>query len=157
SSFFSAVGLRPELGRAFTPEDDLPGNHVAILDHSEWLSYFGGDPAVVGRTVKIDGEPTTIIGVMPQQFSSLFLWGPTNIFRPMAFTDAEKQDHSSYVLQLVGRTDTASSLSQTNARLATVAAQIAQHRAIEFKNDGLKAVTLQSTASNKSTALVLGI
>ena len=82
AGFFPILGMQPELGRIFTPEEDRPGNHVIILSHATWQAQFGGDPAVIGRTVRIDGESTTIVGVMPAAFSSIFLWGPGDVFRP---------------------------------------------------------------------------
>jgi putative ABC transport system permease protein len=66
-NFFSTLGLRPILGRDFTSDDGQPGAlHVAIIHESLWRGLFGSDPDVVGRRVEIDGEPTTIVGVMPR-------------------------------------------------------------------------------------------
>jgi predicted permease len=157
ASFFPTVGVPPELGRIFAPDEDLPGNHVIMISHSLWMASFGGDPAVVGRTVRIDGEPTTIIGVMPKSFSNLFLWGPADAFRPLALTDTEKQDRNEAGLQIVGRYDTGISLEQLNTRLRALATRLAKHRSREFRDDGLRAVTLQSTASNTGTRRVMGL
>ncbi len=69
ASFFPTLGVQPELGRGFTPEEDQPnGPHVAILMHSFWQQYFGSDPKVLGETVTLDAAPYTIIGVMPASF-----------------------------------------------------------------------------------------
>jgi len=155
ASFFPTIGVRPELGRAFTPDEDMPGNHVVMISHALWMATFGGDPSVVGRTVRIDGEPTTIIGVMPQSFYNIFLWGPTDVVRPMAFTDDEKQDQNESSLRVVGRYEGGISLEQLNARLKALATRLAEHRAREYRDDGLRAVTLQSTASNPSTRRVM--
>ena len=66
-NFFSALGLRPTLGRDFTSEDGQPGApRVAIVHESLWRGLFGADPDIVGRTVELDGESTTIVGVMPR-------------------------------------------------------------------------------------------
>ena len=121
ANFFTNLGLQPELGRVFAPAEDDAGNHVMIISHAAWLARFGGDPAVVGRTVSIDGEATTIIGVLPEKFSSLFLWGPGDAFRPLGLTELEKANRTDSALQVLGRFDHTLTLEQLNARLAAVA------------------------------------
>jgi putative ABC transport system permease protein len=157
ASFLTTLGVRPELGRSFEPGEDLPGNHVILISHSTWLNSFGGDSDVVGRTVKIDGDPTTIIGVLPKSFDNLFLWGPADAIRPLALTNLEKQDQNYAALQIIGRYDPALSLEQLNARLRAVATRLAEHRSHEYRDDGLSAVTLQSTVANTATKRVLGL
>ncbi len=67
---FQLVGRRPAIGRDFAPSDEIPGAApVAILSYGFWESRYGKDPAIVGRTVRLNGAPTTVIGVMPQGFS----------------------------------------------------------------------------------------
>ncbi len=157
ANFFPLLGLQPELGRFFTPEEDHPGNHVVILSHATWLTQFGGDPAVIGRTVRIDSEPTTIVGVLPASFASLFLWGPGDAFRPLALSDIEKLDRDDSSLELIGRTHSGLTLGQLNARLASLAELLAKNRPPAHSKDGLRAVTLQSTASNSSTRGILSL
>ena len=67
---FKILGLKPILGRDFEASDESPGGApVAILNHSFWERRYGKDPAIVGRSVRINGAPTTVIGVMPKGFS----------------------------------------------------------------------------------------
>src|SRR5437868_1389981 len=67
--FFKIVGVAPILGRDFTAADDKPGAaKVAILGHEIWQRDFGGDPNIVGQSVRINGRAATIIGVMPPNF-----------------------------------------------------------------------------------------
>ena len=67
---FRVVGQRPVMGRDFTASDEMPGAPpVAILNYGFWERRFGKDPAIIGRAVRMNGAPTTIIGVMPQGFS----------------------------------------------------------------------------------------
>jgi predicted permease len=64
--FFDVLGIRPDLGRTFTPDDDRPGaDAVLVLSHSYWERAFGGDPSVVGRVVRMNDRPHTIVGVLP--------------------------------------------------------------------------------------------
>src|SRR5579871_1844965 len=77
---FKVVGQRPIIGRDFTTSDETPGAPaVAILNYRFWERRYGKDPAVIGRTVRMNGVPTTIIGVMPQGFSfpqTVDVWVP---------------------------------------------------------------------------------
>ncbi len=143
--FFSVLGVQPQLGRVFTAEEDHAGNQVMIISHAAWLSKFGGDPSVVGRAVSVDGLPTTIIGVLPEEFANLFLWGPGDAFRPLGLTELEKTAHDDTSLQIIGRHDGTLAPEQLNSRLATVAVNLAPTRPRAQSEDGLRAVSLQST------------
>ncbi|PYQ13713.1 MAG: permease, partial [Acidobacteria bacterium] len=68
-NFFDLLGARALLGRTLAPSDDRPGAaRVAVVSHGLWQRHFGGDAALVGRTLDVDRMPTTIIGVMPPDF-----------------------------------------------------------------------------------------
>jgi predicted permease len=151
ADFLPLLGLQPELGRYFTNDEDKPGNHVVILSHATWQAQFGGDRDIIGRTVRVDGEPTTIIGVTPQAFSSVFLWGPTEALRPLALTDGERLDTKDAKLSLIARLPAGTTVGQFNAQLATTTRQLALTRPAERREDGLTAVSLQSSAVNSST------
>ncbi|HEY5219540.1 MAG TPA: ABC transporter permease, partial [Gemmatimonadaceae bacterium] len=70
ASLFSVLGVRPVLGRTFRPDEDVPhGPRVVVLGNDLWRSRFGGDSAVVGKSVTLDGDPYTVIGVMPAGFA----------------------------------------------------------------------------------------
>lgn len=69
SSFFPLLGVEPQLGRTFLPEEDQPGNErVTVLSHGLWARRFGSDPEVVGRTLVLNGIEYTVVGVTPQDF-----------------------------------------------------------------------------------------
>jgi predicted permease len=69
AGFFPSLGIAPMLGRTFTAEEDRPGHeHVVVLSHQLWRDRFGGDPAVLGTAVDLNGDPCTVIGVMPSGF-----------------------------------------------------------------------------------------
>lgn len=69
ADFFNVLGTAPLLGRAFTRAEERPGNDVVILSHDLWAEQFASDPAIVGRTVKLDSRPFTVIGIMPKGFA----------------------------------------------------------------------------------------
>jgi putative ABC transport system permease protein len=69
ANLFPALGVSPQLGRAFTPEENRPGGApVVILSHSYWVRVFGGDPAIIGQWLTLDRESRQVIGVMPSGF-----------------------------------------------------------------------------------------
>ncbi|MDX1396438.1 MAG: ABC transporter permease, partial [Gemmatimonadota bacterium] len=83
---FSVLGIRPYLGRFFQREDDLPGaNPVLVISHELWQRRYGGDEAIVGRTITANGDPATVIGVLPRGFRlplDYRLERPTEVFGP---------------------------------------------------------------------------
>jgi len=151
ASFLPALGLKPEAGRWFTAEEDDPGNHVIILSYETWQAHFGGDPAIVGRNVQVDGESTTVVGVMPASFSSVFLWGPADALRPLGLTPTEKAKNDEMEYTLIARRSGDATIAQFNARLATIARHLAETRAKDRSQDGLRAVTLVATTRNPGT------
>jgi predicted permease len=69
ASFFHVLGIEPRLGRSFQPEEDRPGGtHVAVLCDAFWHRRFAADPGVVGRAITLDGNPYTVVGVLPPDF-----------------------------------------------------------------------------------------
>ena len=73
SSYFPSLGVRPQLGRFFRPEEDTPpsGTRVAVLGHRLWMTEYAGDRAVLGRTLTVAGQRFTIIGVAPAGFTGV--------------------------------------------------------------------------------------
>jgi predicted permease len=65
-TFFDVLGVRPQLGRTFTPDDEMPGRgHVVVISHRFWRQRFGGRPTIVGSSLRFNGLPYTVVGVMP--------------------------------------------------------------------------------------------
>jgi predicted permease len=101
ADFFRLAGRAPMLGRAFLPDEMRVGaDRVAILSYGLWRRRFAGDPAIVGRTVRINGEGWVIIGVMPEDF--VFPAG-TQLWVPLALSPAEAVDRGTRSLFVMGR------------------------------------------------------
>jgi hypothetical protein len=86
AGFFSVRGFEPFLSRRFLPEEETLGkDHEVFLSYGLWKRRYGGDSALVGRTITIDGQAFTVIGVMPRQFQFQF-WTPSQLWVPMGYT-----------------------------------------------------------------------
>src|SRR5262249_40991479 len=83
ASLFPLLGIEPELGRVFSAADDQPGSGpVIILSHKLWTEVFGADPAIVGRSITLDGRSYRVTGVMPARFQ--FPYPATQAWVPLA-------------------------------------------------------------------------
>ena len=122
TTLFSVLGVRPVLGRDFRPEEGTPGRErVALLAHTLWQRRFAGSPDVVGRTLALNGEPYTIIGVMPDGFR---FPETSEIWVPHALSaTANRGNHS---LRTVARLASGVSVAQANAAIAPVTRRLQQ-------------------------------
>jgi putative ABC transport system permease protein len=123
-NFFQALGVQPILGRTFLPRESEPGsNHVAILSQGLWQSRFSADPRIVGRTIKLQGETYSIVGVMPRTF--LFpLMGTANIWTPMAFDEKAHAERQNSWFQAFGLLRPGVTREQASAELAAIATNL---------------------------------
>jgi predicted permease len=89
-NYFAVLGVRPARGRTFVAEEfAAPGaGAVAVLSHSFWQSRFGGDPAVVGRTFRMNGVPYEVVGVAPARFGGMFPAVTAQMWVPLSMADA---------------------------------------------------------------------
>jgi putative ABC transport system permease protein len=143
ADFFPILGMPAALGRVFTSEEDRPGkSDVVVLSHGFWTRGYGADPAVVGRTVRFDGRPTTIIGVMPPGADYPFLWGRVDAWRPLALTDAQRQDRGNNWLNSISRLKPGVSLPQAQAEMDLLLGQLKKVNSREDNPDGLRLVPL---------------
>src|SRR5215208_2922757 len=90
--FFRVLGAQPTLGRVFGPVDRVSGNdHVVVLSGELWHDRFNGDPGIIGRTIHVDGELHTIVGVLPAGFHFTLL-GRVALWAPLVFTPEQAHD-----------------------------------------------------------------
>src|SRR6266481_2724553 len=124
--FFSVLRTAPLLGRTFNVADGVPGQHRSvILSHGLWQRQFGGDAAIVGQKVQVDGVPCEVIGVMPQGFS--FPKSKAEVWTPLALTRAEGYKRGRY-LTVVARLKAGVSLEQARQDMLRVASYTQQAR-----------------------------
>jgi MacB-like periplasmic core domain len=99
-SLFSVLGVEPLLGRSFSKEEEAPGkDRVALLSHGVWQRVFGGDEAIVGRTIRLDGEAYDVLGVMPRTFR--FPDPGVELWVPLPDTDPEPLPPGAMRIELV--------------------------------------------------------
>jgi putative ABC transport system permease protein len=85
--YFSVVDVQPLVGRLIGPEDDIPGggNAIAVLDYRYWRDKLGGDAAVLNQTIKVNGQPFTVVGIAPASFTGTTVGAEASVFLPMSF------------------------------------------------------------------------
>jgi predicted permease len=131
--YFSVLGVEPTVGRAFLPQEDdmLAPATVAVLSHGTWQELFGGDADIVGRTVRINTQPFTIVGVAPQSFSGLMsvlepaLWAPlSSVEYALPYTPNVPSRVDPW-LQLVGRLKPGITIDRAQSSLNILATNLA--------------------------------
>jgi putative ABC transport system permease protein len=121
ADFFRVLGLAPEIGRAFLPEEDEKGRGgVAVLGHAIFAGRFGGDRRVVGRTITLDGKPFTIVGVVPAGIRLPNLSATTGIFVPIS-NGFGFDNRGGHYLSVVARLKRGVALAAARADLSSVA------------------------------------
>jgi len=124
--FFSALGVSPLLGRTFLPEEHRRGGErVVMLSYDHWHRWFAGDPNVIGRTLRLDGQMYTVVGVLPEGFQWVFqpiacgLWLPL----PLDTVDTNRNNRG---LQAIARLKAGVTLAQAQAQMDLIAQRLAQ-------------------------------
>ena len=91
ASFFPVLGVQPFLGRSFLPQEEIRGkDHEVILSYGLWKRRYGADPALVGKTIQVDGDDFTVVGVMPREFHWAFESGQRQLWVPVGYTEGDK-------------------------------------------------------------------
>ncbi|MGE0128681.1 MAG: ABC transporter permease [Blastocatellales bacterium] len=148
ADFFPALGVQPALGRAFTAEEDQPGaNLVVVLSDRFWQRRFGGDPNIVGRTLRLDGEGVKVVGVMPPGFDHPLLWGTIDVWRPIAFAADQRQNRGNNFLRAFARLKPGVTIEQANAAMVTLFDNIAKSHSSN-QNESIRLEPLQRSMSD---------
>jgi putative ABC transport system permease protein len=103
ASFFTVLGVRPLIGRTFLSAEETPGNdRVVVLSHGLWTRRYAADRAIVGKTIQIDGQAHTVVGVMPESFQFQFWSAPRQLWVPAGWTKGD-DDRGSNSFICIGR------------------------------------------------------
>ena len=122
--YFDIYGIRAALGRTFADGEDTAGkDRVVVLSHTLWQTQFGGDPAIVGRNVELDGEPHVVIGVLPAGTPFERNW--PKMWRPLTF-QPDNMTRDFHWFGAVGRLKLGVTLEQARAQMDTIGRRIAK-------------------------------
>ena len=115
SEMFDVLGVKPQLGRLYRSQDTQPGrSQVAILSHDLWHSSFADDPGIIGKSIVLDGDPRTIIGVLPKKCPK---FGQEQIYAPLVFDASRATERGTRFAGVVGRLVPRTSLAAPQHRM----------------------------------------
>jgi len=123
-SYFRLLGVQPLKGRTFTAEEDKPGApRVALISYSLWMRRFGGEDSLVGKSIRLDGQPSTVIGIMPPGFQPL--GGTADIWFPLGLNPATNyRERAGRYLLSAARLKSGVTVEQAQKELRDIAASL---------------------------------
>jgi putative ABC transport system permease protein len=163
ADLFPLLGVQPFLGRAFLPNEDEPGNRVVILSHELWQRRFGGDRAIIGKSVTLDGQQFQVIGVMPPRFTFPISSVPPELWTSMSMLRAtsdgstpmtEQRDNDFF--RCVARLKPDVSIQQAQANIDTIVADWRRQYPDSKSNTGGKVLPeISAMVGNTRSALLM--
>ncbi len=123
AGLFDVLGVPPIAGRTFSGEDDTKRVRAIVLSEGFWRTRFSGDPSVIGRDIRLDGQSWTVVGVVPKEFQLL---GNTSIWALQPIRNAPPRAWLAYVFQAVGRLRPGVSVEAAEADLRSIADALAR-------------------------------
>ncbi|AGY60429.1 ABC transporter permease [Gloeobacter kilaueensis] len=165
SGYLSTLGIAPVLGRDFLPQEDLPGYRSVLLSYSFWQSRYRGDPGVLGRSLRLNGQLFTIVGVLPQgisfkydeQFLTSFGSWLTKGRNPKLGINDPWGRGNHFSMLMIARLRTGHTLDQARSELAAIAARLARQYPDTNATTQARAVSLSEfvLGNIRTTLLVL--
>ena len=155
TAFFDVLGIAPIAGRTFVVDDAVPQPNVVVIGERFWRTHLDGDPAAIGRVLRLDGQPFTVIGIVPASFQILF---PAEIWTPFPPRRTPEQRRQHY-LQVIARLRPNATIDQARSDMDVVAQNIARISPETNKNWTVAIEPLRNaivTGEVRSTSLVLG-
>jgi putative ABC transport system permease protein len=163
ADLFPLLGVQPFLGRAFLANEDEPGNRVVILSHELWQRRFGGDRAIIGKSVTLDGQQFQVIGVMPPRFTFPISSVPPELWTSMSMLRAtsdgstpmtEQRDNDFF--RCVARLKPDVSIQQAQANIDTIVADWRRQYPDSKSNTGGKVLPeISAMVGNTRSALLM--
>src|SRR5260370_11301219 len=154
ASLFDVLGVKPTAGRTFTRDDAAQKSKVVVVSERFWTSHFDRNTKLVGNTIKLDGQPFTVIGIVPAQFQILYksdLWTP---FIPKRSPEQRRMHY----LRVIGRLKPGITLSHASAGMGVIAENIARISPETNKDWGITIEPLRGALVDRDlrvTSLVL--
>jgi putative ABC transport system permease protein len=154
SNFFAVTGVQPSVGREFEPGEDEPGAaHVAIINYGLWQGRLGGDPQILGKSLRLNGEAFTIIGVMPRDFK--FPVDSCEAWIPVQYNPHLSRDRAIGSVAIVGRLKNSISRQQAQSEMDTIAQRLAQQFPDTNRNRKINVMPLQDAVTSDIRPAIL--
>src|SRR5581483_4872118 len=156
-NLFRLLGVQPSLGRTYTQEEDQPGKPGGVvLSHSTWQFRFGGDPAILGKELVLNGVTYTVVGVLPASFT-LAMWGEPDVYLPSTAYPNYRPLRNVPSFGAIGRLKPGVTLRQAQADLTAIAGRLAHAYPNESVAERVEVKPLHElfSAQSRTTLLVL--
>ena len=153
ANYFDVLGMKPALGRAFLPGEDVAGNeHVVVISDDLWRRNFAANPNIVNQTIPVNGQQYTVVGVMPQELSALYR--TVQMWSPLVFPETDRLDRGNHKYLVIGRLKSGVTLTQAQEQMNTIADRLEA----QYKNGrGIKLQRIEDlwVANVRSTLLMM--
>jgi predicted permease len=155
ANYFPLLGVEPELGRTFRPEEDQPGApDVVVLGDRLWRRTFHADPWILGQPIILDGKPYTVIGVMPPRFQYPQL---VELWTPLGLDNASLTRYSGKFLRIVARLRPGVSLAQAQVEMSAIHADIARRHPDTEGGFGVRLIPIRDMISGDARTPLLAL
>ena len=142
ANFFSVLGVDPLLGRTFQTGEDVPGTpRTTVLTYGLWQRRFGGDPSIVGKSLNLNGDSYTVIGVLPASFQ--FALRPADLFIPYQPTQNQLTRRFMHGTNVIGRLKDGKSAAEAQSEMSLIASRIEQQFNDSHAATGARVVPLR--------------
>ena len=129
ANYFDVLGVRPTLGRTFSSGEDVAGHeHVVVISNELWQRSFAADSSIINRTIRFNGQPYTVVGVMPREMSVLY--STVQVWSPLVFPESDRANRENHKYRVIGRLKPGVTLEQAREQMNLVA----QHLEEQYKN-----------------------
>ncbi|HET9425830.1 MAG TPA: ABC transporter permease [Gemmatimonadaceae bacterium] len=156
-TYFRTLGVRPALGRDFTMEEDFPGRHlVVILSHGLWTRAFGGDSAIIGKSIPIGGTPMTVVGVMPAGFQNV-MSPNAQIWRVLGYDDQPWACRTCHHLRMLARLEPGVTMEEGRADLDVIYGRLRAAYPTEYAGVGTSLVSVQREVTREFRPALLAL
>ena len=156
ADFFDVVGVRPMLGRTFRRAEDTPGSRVTIVSERFWRAEFGGDRHIIGRAVRLEDDPYTVIGVIPASVS-VGSWTAmaSDVWVPLSLTDEQRLSRGNHNLEGVARLGARVDVARAQAELDAISARLGRENGKLDEGWGVVVRPMQEAIVGDSRTMLL--
>ena len=129
ANYFDVLGIRPALGRAFLPGEDVAGRErVLVIGDDLWRRNFAADPNIINQTIAVNGQKYTVIGVMPRELSALYR--TVQVWSPLVFPEPDRLNRGDHKYLVIGRLKSGVTLAQAREQMNGIAQRLEE----QYKN-----------------------